>query len=670
MTNQLRLPGLDPPHQVRPDSGRRNPAFWIRRLSVLSELKAGPEHVVRTIELRPGLNILWAPPRRAEDGNALFQGAVAGHTAGKTTFCRLVRYLLGERVFATEAGRRRIREKFPSGWVVGEVVIGDEVWTVARPLGIGPRSFCVRGNSLESALEDKSERLDLPALTEALEHATVTQLPARRLPTTDESVRWDHLLSWLSRDQECRFSDVLEWRHSSSDSEAPALSVDERQFLVRSVLGLISDREREEQRRNALLILKKTEAGRLAPLLSHQASVDHGRVQELLGMPALAPASSGLFRSEALAEIERRKGDLERRFAGIDVQDRRAELQAALEHAVAVETNARRDLKEVASRLAMERGALEQLTGRAKGEAQTAVLASLPPARNYCNIPISLARERSCPLATSRPIDLTARRSERSAAEELSVQQDVVRLLDQEAAEKEQVFAAAQAATKEARRTFLVETTGYEAKRGQLLEERAALKQAEQLVRQAEQAWSRSVEQANESKTLAAEIERSYKLQEELRSERIEALARLSTTFDYVARALLGDEVEGRVDPSGRGLALTVDYHGERESAALASVKLLAFDLAALTESIEGRGHFPRFLIHDGPREADMAPDIYERLFLYAWQLEGCFQGQPGFQYLVTTTAPPPKSLQGPPWLLKPVLDASTAEGRLLGVDL
>lgn len=42
----------------------------------------------------------------------------------------------------------------------------------------------------------------------------------------------------------------------------------------------------------------------------------------------------------------------------------------------------------------------------------------------------------------------------------------------------------------------------------------------------------------------------------------------------------------------------------------------------------------------------------------------------PGFQYIVTTTEPPPKAFQKAPWLIDPILDASTAKGRLLGVDL
>ncbi len=666
---QLRLPGLDPPRQIRADARRSEPAVWLRRLCVLSDLKPGPEHVVRSIEMRRGLNVLWAPPKQPENGNALFRDAVAGHTAGKTTFCRLIRYVLGEQGFATETTRKRIRDKFPSGWVLGEVVLGGHLWTVARPFGVGAHPFSARGASVEAVLDGNVDRLDFQAFLSELETVTVTALPARQFPTSDESIRWEHLLPWLARDQECRFADVLEWRHSSSGSGAPSLNTDDRQFLVRSVLGLVSDQERAEQQRNAQLVAKKKEASQREPLLAHQASVDHKRVQDLLAVELAAP-SSELFGSQGREEIRRRRADLDGRIAELAASDRRAELQSALEHAIQVETNARRDLEEAGARLALEQGTLRGLKGEIRKDGQVALLASLPPARDYCGVPMTLAREQGCPLATSRPIDLGEKRHERSAAEELAGQEQVVGALVSMLDGKRKAVSVAESTSKDARRALLAAATSYDEQRGRLLEERAQLGQAERLVTEAEEAWKRSVQQGEAVKKLEADIKGSYERQDELRRERRDALARFSATFDYVVRALLGDEVEGRIDASGRGLLLTVEHHGERDSAAIATLKLLAFDLAAVTESVEGRGDFPRLLIHGGPHEADMDPGIYERLFIYGHQLEECFSGDPSFQYIVTTTAPPPEALRRTPWLLQPVLDASNAEGRLLGVDL
>ena len=142
---QRRLPGLDPPQHVRPASDRTEPLVWVQRLRVLRVLQPGIEHEIRDIELGRGLNIIWAPSERSSSGNALFRSGVAGHTAGKTTFCRLVRHALGESGFAAEATRRRIREKLPSSWLLAEVMVVGRLWTVARPFGLGHHPFCSAG---------------------------------------------------------------------------------------------------------------------------------------------------------------------------------------------------------------------------------------------------------------------------------------------------------------------------------------------------------------------------------------------------------------------------------------------------------------------------------------------------------------------------------------------
>ena len=157
---QMRLPGTNPPQQLRPSAERSAPAFWVRHLRILSELKAGEEFIVRKVELRRGLNIVWAAHQSAGPDNALFRDGVAGHTAGKSTFCRLLRHVLGDGGFAPDAVKRRIRSKLPTAWVTAEVVIDDVRWVVARPLGIGRSPFCLRDRSIDDATDEKADRLD------------------------------------------------------------------------------------------------------------------------------------------------------------------------------------------------------------------------------------------------------------------------------------------------------------------------------------------------------------------------------------------------------------------------------------------------------------------------------------------------------------------------------
>ena len=663
MSPQLRLPGVDPSHQIQPSARRRTPTFWVRRLCVLRELKPGAELIVREVTLRRGLNIVWAPAYSPVGDNTLFQNGVAGHTAGKTTFCRLLRHILGEPVFATEATRRRLRIAFPTGWVVAEVVVGDELWTVARPFSVGAHPFCVRGGTVEDAT-DGTSRQQYQLFLEALGDAAVSDLSAGRFPANDAPVRWDHVLPWLSRDQECRYSDFLEWRHSSSQSEAPALNVDERQFVVRAVLGLISDEERAEQQTNARLVATKKEAALLAPLLSHQAEVDHRRVVMALGVD-LAPVSTPLFGSEARAEIDRRTEILDSSERQYALRDQRADLRNALEQAVSLEANAKRDLDDVDAALAFERETLKQLAGAGQAE----LLVNLPPPREYCGVRMSVARENECPLAGSRPIAVSERRSDRSAADEVEDLRVRVQRLEAALTVQRDAMERAGTATRLARRDFMAAATAFEEERGRIVSERAQVTHIERLIRHAEEGQASANEQTEVLASMDSEIDDCYRRQEQLRLQGRAMIDRLSATFDYVVRAILGDDVTGRVDTTGRSIALVVEEHGERESAAIETVKLLAFDLAAMVTSAEGRGSFPRFLIHDGPREADMASDIYDRLFLFVREFEKCFDAEPSFQYIVTTTTAPPSECAMEP-TLRLTLAGVPAMDRFLRCDL
>jgi len=158
---------------------------------------------------------------------------------------------------------------------------------------------------------------------------------------------------------------------------------------------------------------------------------------------------------------------------------------------------------------------------------------------------------------------------------------------------------------------------------------------------------------------------------EALRKTHEGAVNRLSDAFGDTVRAAMGGKVEPTATLGERGFILSVKRKGELSGAALETIKVLAFDLAALVLSIEGVGHHPRFLIHDGPREADMARVIYERFFLYSQKLEQCFEDtdQANFQYIITTTTHPPKTMrEGSKWL-RMSLNTTKTDERFLKED-
>lgn len=671
----MRLPGIDPPEQLHPSAERAAPAFWVRHIRILSELKTGDEYVVRDVELRRGLNIVWAAHHPAGADNALFRDGVAGHTAGKSTFCRLLRHVLGDGGFAPDGVKRRIRSKLPTGWVTAEVIIDEVPWVVARPLGIGRSSFCIRGRSIDDVTDENAARLDYQQFVDALAKGTMELLTSKKFPSTDKEkpVVWTHVLSWLVRDQDCRFADFLDWRHSGSGSEAPALNVEERQFLVRTVLGLISDRERNELQRNAKLVADKEEATRTAPLLRHQAETDRRRLITALGKE-LPLTATPLFGSAARGELDARREDLKKRTEALEAADRREELQAAVEAASKREGELNEKLNGIQERLDGVQGVVSELAGTQ----QSGLLAALPPSRDFCNVPLRVAHEHNCPLVVNRPIDLAAKRSEvsskkneQAASEELGAQRQVVEALQQEVKRIKSEIEASERATKTARRQFLSANTAYTEAKSKLQDEGSKLKRIAELIEAAERAAEEATSKADSIKQLSKDIEESYALQEKIREAQRQAMGRFSARFDYVVRALIGDQVMASIQTSGRSLSLSVNEHGDRDSTFIATVKVLAFDLAAVLASIEGHGAFPRFLVHDGPREADMAPEVYERIFLLAEEIEKSFKGEPAFQYIVTTTTTPPDKFiaRNAPWL-RLQLSGLPAQERLLRQDL
>ena len=117
----------------------------------------------------------------------------------------------------------------------------------------------------------------------------------------------------------------------------------------------------------------------------------------------------------------------------------------------------------------------------------------------------------------------------------------------------------------------------------------------------------------------------------------------------------------------GNGLRASFELGGERSTAAIDSLKVVAFDLATVCMSMEGRTRLPAFLIHDSPREADLGLGIYRRLFRFVRALEDV-TARPSFQYVVTTTTSPPDELRTEPWLVATL--GGAAGERLLRRDL
>lgn len=133
---------------LTPAPGRTFPRLWVRRLAVW---EAPGEKPLRSVELKRGSNIIWTPDP-IEDVQAQTTGLP--QCDGKTTFCRLLCYCLGEDSFGTESDERSIRRKLAHGFAGAEIVINSKVWAVIRQFQSTSSCLGWEGRSLEVAAEE------------------------------------------------------------------------------------------------------------------------------------------------------------------------------------------------------------------------------------------------------------------------------------------------------------------------------------------------------------------------------------------------------------------------------------------------------------------------------------------------------------------------------------
>jgi hypothetical protein len=176
-----------------------------------------------------------------------------------------------------------------------------------------------------------------------------------------------------------------------------------------------------------------------------------------------------------------------------------------------------------------------------------------------------------------------------------------------------------------------------------------------------------------QSAKIASDVDNLREDAKTLRESIDELRRQFVAIYADVIQAVIGASVAADVKIDGDGVHLQATRQGELSGAALETVKTLSFDIAGLVSGIEGRCAHPRFLIHDGPREADMDRVIYEHFFVYAVdRIEATFADPEkiSFQYILTTTTPPPQQMQtDSDWLIAKLSSHSRGE-RLLKANL
>jgi hypothetical protein len=647
------------PLSVEVPKNLTEPRLWVRRLKIWKE--PGGE-IIRDIELRPGLNIIWSPDG---DDDPEGGGRAIGHGSGKTLFCRLLRYCLGESRFADEVQRDAISTTFLNGVVGAEVMLDGVCWAVTRPLGIGRKHFAIVNGNLDIVAKMEGTATGIEPLIDAIE-ATILGEGTSQLARLSTGQRaWPVALAWAARDQECRFDDVLDWRSSASGSDTPQPGSGDakgpRLLAMRAFLNAITEEEQAARRQEQELASQLDQAKRQRSFLEWDQGRRLERLVRDLGLGDASLPDMPLLLETLKSVAEEKLAAASKLPSGVG---------AELDEARRTSQNARIALRdaelkaaELDAKLPLEEKLLTQMSSEIPGLSAAAQSAASPVCP-ICEVPIDTALVDGCNLSHKLPDQAQCRARWEAKRQEIEAQRQTIASIKAEIAALTPEIALA-------------------SQKAQQAEERVdRLEKAADARSTSWRTATRNVEDVQRSTELVDELARAEsairKLEEDLQRVReqlrgfedkqAKAIGAISQKFSAVIQRLLGEDAKGIVRLTGKGLEIGVEAGGDRRTAAIQSLKVLAFDLACLCLSIEGRTRIPAFLIHDSPREADLGQTIYDEHFRLLRALEEELAGGT-FQYLITTTTRPPQDINKEPWR-RAVLRGAPGRERLLGCDL
>lgn len=640
---------------------RRDLPLWVRRFVLWSQ----PGEVIRDVSLRRGLNVIWSPDPGSSAAN-VGQNAESGHGAGKTLLCRLLRYCLGEATFASEEQKRSITAKFPNGLVGAEIVIAGTVWAVIRPVGQTRRHIVRREASLEELAESKEAATGIGPLIEALADLVLPRTLSGIVPELREDPSWLFALAWLGRDQENRFDHILDWRHARSESGSSVSSLSKDQALagVRALLGILDDEEIRLKNNRQRIPSKRQSVERDLTYLRRR--IDELRTELLRRVELDQKGALGgpldLAALQTVADERLRKcldRESSRPFAA-QLGEVRAKRDEVLQQGAVLQEQ----LKTLDAMVDLANRQMQALQGERTDLKVKELRNTHGDLCPVCFVPIDLALAEGCALATRRHAPQSLADDKAELASRIEGCKAAIDHYTIEA-NNMKVRLSALRASAEDLKAKIEEFEGLadqhrEDCRRQSLNARRFQDDVSEFADLQDQL-------SKAQSTVLALDDREKELRDQqsaLRDRHGDVMRRFNELYVFVSRALLGSDVEASIDLTGQGLHAKVQVGGQ----AMESLKTLAFDLATMLMSMEGRAGVPAFLIHDSPREADLGESIYHRLFRFAASLERLSE-HPPFQYFITTTSAPPEEIQNSDCLVQK-LSGSTVDDRLLRCDL
>ncbi len=640
------------------DALASEPLVWVRRIALFESLD--PLIEIRSVKLGTGINVVWGI--ETEDADQHFE---PGHGVGKTTFCRLIRYCLGESSFGQAHAVAEIRHTCPEGYVAAEIRVGGQSWAVLRPFAHHHASYAKPEATIEEQIADKPTRQSFTDFRIHLSATCLRDLRTQSVLSGGASILWDHLLAMCSRDQEARYQNLWNWRSARSDSGTPSFKQPKVDALLclRAALQLLPDEETRLQTKLERIINdgtridgdiaeRRREPAYLVRQLRRTLQKDFGIEGALDHNMPLDP--NDLYGLPQTVQRRIAKVEKERDAADADLK--------ALERQIAYAAASLQEPAELAEQ--------EFITASITDEGTAALVPDVAKTiRELKKIQQDIrdARFSNCKYGQIMIGDCSYAQAQLALpVEQLEVASAPSTADVREAAARDQ--ATAELTARASRHNQLVQRLreqldALNARRDELTDARRNAKDdiknlrttLEQLVyweavhsgRVADSELARLI--ADRTSLVTRETTAKASLATLLSSQNDRATG-IRRIYEALVKATLSPDFVGRIRLSSDGLDFRV-FRGESLSGeAFDTLSILLADLAVLLMGALGQAKHPGLLIHDSPREADLGAAIYRRLLTSVSNLSSELRsnGEVPFQYIVTTTTEPPEALQVP----------------------
>jgi len=639
---------------------RNAPRLWFERLAFFDE--PGDDHLLRTISFQRGLNIVWAKEPTA--GRA--QGTrAAGHGVGKTSLCLLLRLCMGDASEAVAELRDELVGEFSQGGVIAVIHVDGQPFTLCRYFNAHKEGVACPGTDMTGIWARQAEGNDR-AFLKKLADDMMSRVAPNSIPETGQAIEWRHLLAWISRDQGARFKSFFAWR----DGEGNLLQRRRQDppIVMRAVLGLLDKSE-------SALLTKAAE-------LEDAVKKTREKSEELLKEPTLIRRrieSSLRARGQLPDDLPIRVDD----FFGDSVERR---IQAASEEAEKSldHWNAKQEADDQAlADLRAELKLVQTDYDKAKTEYDLADAARRGDEAAFRSLGTQLLKlrqltghceEGNVPFSGCQHVNAEIRLLEQASIRDARDKKNLQRAMDDSVARagrvlsrkndlqqridtmqrNQQALVTTQSRTRLGKRTAEIEANKWPA----LLDELVRWEISAGSV-QAQADIEASRVQSHQAEQELGRVHTQLAVLQQKKSHREKSLASIT---DGLTQQLFPDGAFGTFDPRDEQRPFRFSMHGGE---AFRVLEVLLGDIACLLDSPRSESALPGLLIHDCPREADMSTGLYENFLslIDTLQKEQYSNGQLPFQYIVTTTTPPPADLQGE--VVRLTLDPSSDEGLL-----